>query len=562
MIIPTTTLRSLGSTLLLLCLVATGARASAPAAPAEDVFFDGAALKQDGEIIKGNFRVRTKEGKPPEVRRVLKTKKPRLREVELLVDLDGHIHLPLATTVELRSQLGELAAALAEDVDTSRQEFRATFLSKCSAASRDEDPELARALLADALIEDPDCDVAWEATCALDLGPRVAVWREVLAKHPKHRAIAKQTRTLFPEGVMPRRADDTLAWLDFYADMQTWCIEIIHDPDAAGPESSVEKKKLGTLRTSLIWGDPKLIGYRSESVFLVTPVRDPRILSLCLRRAEAVCRTLKHVFGGIEAKRKREDVLPAFRMMTIYFFESRKDYLRLGESLRSRGSGGRHADTAGCFNSSDRVSRFYLPEGAGAEERLLKVLSHELTHHWLVTDCLAYTNESLVEGQMKRADGLPGHWIVEGFASLIEDFDFDPLSGSYDPIAPDSQRLDFVAGATAKQLIPWNQLYGLTNLGVNELNAKGEIKIASVHRPNGGYTLGEWALFYAQSAATCHELFSANDGRDREKLLRYVIAYYTGDEAGVDVERAFGVSAEVLGERARANALEVVTPVE
>ena len=59
-------------------------------------------------------------------------------------------------------------------------------------------------------------------------------------------------------------------------------------------------------------------------------------------------------------------------------------------------------------------------------------------------------------------------------------------------------------------------------------------------------------FFYAQSAAACAYLYHGDDGRNRAKLLDYLVAYYTAQSISpeeLDIETAFGVDERELGKR-------------
>ena len=55
------------------------------------------------------------------------------------------------------------------------------------------------------------------------------------------------------------------------------------------------------------------------------------------------------------------------------------------------------------------------------------------------------------------------------------------------------------------------------------------------------------SMFYAQSAAACHYMFHAEDGKYRDRLLGYVESYYRGKVDELDVAKVFGIEPEVLG---------------
>jgi hypothetical protein len=59
------------------------------------------------------------------------------------------------------------------------------------------------------------------------------------------------------------------------------------------------------------------------------------------------------------------------------------------------------------------------------------------------------------------------------------------------------------------------------------------------------------SAFYAQSAATCHYLYHAEDGKHREKLFELIRKHYTGKSGPDTVEQQYGMKAEELSKRVR-----------
>jgi hypothetical protein len=62
-----------------------------------------------------------------------------------------------------------------------------------------------------------------------------------------------------------------------------------------------------------------------------------------------------------------------------------------------------------------------------------------------------------------------------------------------------------------------------------------------------GYQLSQISLFYAQAGATCLYLFEAENGKYRDKLMKYVGDHYGARADQLDVQAAFGLSADDLG---------------
>ena len=74
-----------------------------------------------------------------------------------------------------------------------------------------------------------------------------------------------------------------------------------------------------------------------------------------------------------------------------------------------------------------------------------------LTHHGL--------NEYNPRATGRHGPGLPGFWIVEGFATFMEEGIYDVESGEWDLFNPRSHCMDVMQAAKPRQRIPWKALY-------------------------------------------------------------------------------------------------------
>jgi hypothetical protein len=104
-----------------------------------------------------------------------------------------------------------------------------------------------------------------------------------------------------------------------------------------------------------------------------------------------------------------------------------------------------------------------------------------------------------------------------------------------------------VANAPGGTLIVWPRLFGLNARGAQTLGKEPNAEVPISWRQNTSRRVSEWGMFYAQSAAACHYLFTAEDGKYRPMLLKYVADYYAGRTGELDVAKAFGVDAGALG---------------
>ena len=151
-------------------------------------------------------------------------------------------------------------------------------------------------------------------------------------------------------------------------------------------------------------------------------------------------------------------------------------------------------------------------------------------------------------------------WVVEGFACLLGQFEFDLARRTSRLGSNDSSRIDIVASAKPGELIPWTKWVAMKRLDFNRIAANQEqkIRIASSVHMGQGFTATHLSMFYAQSAMVARYLYEAEDGKYRRKLLEFVANYYTGKMDKLDFEQAFGVSGKDLGPKIEAYARKLV----
>ena len=106
-----------------------------------------------------------------------------------------------------------------------------------------------------------------------------------------------------------------------------------------------------------------------------------------------------------------------------------------------------------------------------------------------------------------------------------------------------------VSGAQDKDLLPWEKMLTLDHRGFLGLTFDWNRKIPIVSRLGGIRLASEVHMFYAQAGTVCLYLLTAENGKRKESLMRYVGAYYSGKTP--KIEEYFGMSAEELGKRAR-----------
>lgn len=524
--------------------------------PLEKELFEGWLLRESGEVIEGNFSIEWSGDKAKRIRHVLETRRPTIKDARLVVDREELTRFPKNLEAELAESYRALAVGLcaAEDGSCVAENLMGYTTHLVESA-----PELATRLFGMALLADPEQESALTAVDSLPLADRLKVWSEVLDVQPKAKRVNAKVAALFPPNVVPEGSTRAVEWLALYRTMERLKVHLINDPNAGTEGLVPAERKLGTYRHSKVWGRADLLGFRSPHLFLVTPIRNARAIRDCLLRGELVTGTLEKLFSGVERRRDEDQTSADHDMMIVFLFESKEEYLRVGENLRSRGQDARHAYTAGFFSPGDRISRFYLPEKGDPYERLKSVLAHELTHHWIFTSCPGFTNEEAMEAILKGRGEQPGHWIVEGFASMMQELAYDDEAGEFTLVNPKADRLDTIANSEAKNLLPWPRLFETTHATFEELDVEPmEPKaLAPISWLEGrARIMSQTNYYYAQAAVACHYLFSAEEEGLREKLMQFVVAYYAGWPDGGRVDKAFGMDGAALGERAWKHAQE------
>ncbi len=353
-------------------------------------------------------------------------------------------------------------------------------------------------------------------------------------------------RALLPEEVRGIDPLDPIEWLDFARTATEIPFEVVEPAAETDLEASPVQRELSRLQR--VWRKD-LFAVESEHLFVVSPIDRPGTLARCLSLGELVCDELDRMFAGGEAV--RDTSVP----LRILLYSSKEEYLQVPDlEARSRAPEPSHLSwTAGHYAARDGVSRMFLPDDEAGFERVADVFAHELTHHWLDLRCPRYTL-----AQRRRADpNAPGYWIVEGFAELLGNAEFDLARRRVKLVDPFDPNLDTVASTKDRQRIAWPDLFGASHAAMlRSLDPKpgSAGDVPSRFRLAVRGQLSQINLFYSQAAAATLYLYAAEGGRHRDALLDYVERYYTcrpGEGAVMSVEKAFGVAPATLGDRVR-----------
>ncbi len=299
----------------------------------------------------------------------------------------------------------------------------------------------------------------------------------------------------------------------------TWAKAIVPAGGEFLPQSSPLWNRV---RGAAPWNRDTL-GLRTKNTLLFSRTEDIAIVGMCLRVGEGTVRALEHLLGkGAGALSQPLDVR---------LHKDRKEYLE-----EKTPSGSALPWSAGYFSPSENVSRFYVPDPERSVEPLgrglSKTLAHELTHHWLSMRWLG-------SGSTARGGGVPGYWIVEGFARFIEDqaMEMGRRAGRLDD--PTVNSLD-ACSQVAKQgkLIDAAELVGMTQIDFGKIPEK---HVADVELRNtvGNRRLDYRALFYEEAGSLVFFLMNQRGEEGREALIDYMRKHYRGGTPK-DPSGAFG----------------------
>ena len=357
----------------------------------------------------------------------------------------------------------------------------------------------------------------------------VAFLRAVLERNPEHQGASARVADLLPAGMPIAEPFEALDWLDFVEALTHSAVEVVPgDFDESTPDLTVEQRQLGADRA--FWRDD-LSALSSDNLLIITPLSAPGRVSRCLALGELVCETLDQMFG---AGAKRDERFP----LRLQLFESQEEYLALAEKI------GIHPSslewTAGHYSPSHDVTRVYLPADRDGFERVMQVYAHELTHHWVATRCPRFSS-----AEKRQSPTTPGFWLVEGFASFMDECLYDLDAWSWEPVNPRATSLDTIANS--RSLLEWDKLFSWSQVHFLGLKVDPVIRVKTEWYLGAEHQLGAKQLFYDQSTATCQFLYHADGGKHRDVLLDLVALHYKGEYKPGELERRLSMSAAEIG---------------
>jgi len=385
-------------------------------------------------------------------------------------------------------------------------------------------------------------DILWRRVNKLDdkvhSTAKLGFLRALLELDPKHSEATAAVRAMLPEGLRPKAGFEPLDWLDLVQAVQVTPVSVV---EARISSERKTPEQLSLLRARRAWRKD-LIGIQSGRLLIISSLARPGRIARTLSMGELVCDKLEAVFAAARKQRM------TFRRMEIWLCENQQEYM----ALMGDPKGDSHVRwSAGHYDDGWRCSRMFVPEGKEAFARVHRVFAHELTHQWIEERCPVIIEQERVLDRVL----VPGFWIVEGIASFVEEFRYDPELGKVDEANPRSETID-ILGALLERggapLIPWKALFAYSQYGMHRKTSPKPDARVTVHshwRLGTAAPLSPMNLFYLQATAACHYLYHAENGKYRQRLIRYVGDHYMGRKANLSVEKAFGLTPEELGRR-------------
>ncbi len=366
---------------------------------------------------------------------------------------------------------------------------------------------------------------------------RSPLLKQVITLDPAHAGARQLLLSALPKefaGLVDQNLEGSLMLAESFAQSE---IRLVEPPTPEQKQTTHAQRQLGSLQQT--WRKD-LIALESGQLLIVTPLAAPGSLARCLSMGELICDSLEKLFAS--GTKKRDSRYP----LQLRVYETQAEYLK--ESTRTiAGFGAQSTDslewTSGHYSPLENVSRVFLPASEDAFVSVMNTYAHELTHHWIPERCPLFTTAD----RTMKAFQVPGYWVVEGFATFIEEGRFDLVERSFDPWNPRAESLDTVVNAT--RLLPWDKVLGDDQGDFSKIDPKPRHKIPFRWRLGMQKLLSDKSLFYAQAAATCHYLYHAEDGRLRPRLLDFIGLHYTAKSTATSVRDLFGDDPEALSKK-------------
>ena len=344
--------------------------------------------------------------------------------------------------------------------------------------------------------------------------------RDVLLLEPRHAGARAALAAVAPRSFA---LGDARIWLDWHLDVEKSGAKL-SNPDTFN------------MRQARKYWRKDLNGIEAGVVLVITPVTDSRVLGRMLGCCRLTTAVLGELFGDYPVRRKKVDPL------RIFLFENKEEYVKRSGDFRPSKDMAFLEWSAGHYSPEEGISRLFWVTDRDAESRIIGTAVHELTHHWL-----ADANPAYAPRDGRRSPRCPGFWIVEGFAEFLEEGQYDIEAGTWSLFDQRADSLDTVITlADAGKLLNWRMLYEGSSLHFWALDKSKKFEVRRRWQL-GADVVTQTHLWYMQSAATCHYLYHAENGKHRKALLDYLVAHYTSDAKRMPTSVAFGLQPEALG---------------
>jgi hypothetical protein len=261
------------------------------------------------------------------------------------------------------------------------------------------------------------------------------------------------------------------------------------------------------------WKSAKPLGFRSRNVLLFIMDQDPVVCGRALRLAEGTIRGVQVLL----AEGEREDVGGDIDRLEVRIHKDRQSYL----SEKSPSGMTAPEWSAGNFNPGDNISRFYVErgwarDGAAALGELGRVMTHEMTHHYLK---VRWTGG--VSGGLKK----PGYWVVEGMATFVENqavqMDKKGLAFDDESVSNLRQMAAIVRMKRDDYPFPMERFVDMSH--ADFISKLEEDPIKGLHGES------DRSLWYKQAGALTYFLLHKKGPEGRARFVQYMKLYYIGN---------------------------------
>jgi hypothetical protein len=204
----------------------------------------------------------------------------------------------------------------------------------------------------------------------------------------------------------------------------------------------------------------------------------------------------------------------------------------------------RQPETALAWHDWERDAvHVVVPEDAVQLADTQTAFAHALAHLWMRTRMPG------VKPGLPLDDKAAGWWLAAGMATFVEELGFDAGTRGFGVQTGFTPSFDLIGQLGNESLIEWSELYEWDRARTARADSRGTQVVALRLKLGPKVLLSQLQLFYLQSAATVHYLWSADGGAHRAALLELVGAWHSNQHKSIEIEQAFGMTPAELGKR-------------